>query len=737
MKHLGWILDLYHKPGEMVVWLKQVDGTCVRLSDKWKPKMHVGGDYRDLAELACKPYVERFRFVEKYETAGDLERSRVLEIEVKSDGEAAHLASRIEQDGSFSRFRLYDVDIPAPQVYLYHKDLFPLALVEAEENNGMVHWTLKDSREMIDYGLPPLRKVRLDVKTRKGKRIRTFEDEIDSLRVTRDNGEAISLQSGDEVEKLLNLVDFFKRTDPDIVITDGGDSFAFPYLARRAHENGILNRLILGRDPSPLRVYEVQGHSYFSYGKILYRQTAARLPGRLHIDEKNAFISADCGLEGLFEIARTCIIPIQRSSRATIGTNMTSLQLYHAARREVLIPWNKNQPEERKDTGELVVADRGGVIYEPQMGVHENVGELDFSSLYPTLMLKKNLSGETVKCRCCPDSPLRVPELGYNICQKWTGIVPSSLEILLKRRAAYKRLKREAKDPTQRQRYDQRQAALKWILVCSFGYLGFKNARFGKIDAHIATCAFSREVLQKAVAIAQSDGFRLLHGIVDSMWLTKPLAGDSDYQVLSRKIEKELGLPLSYEGRYKWIVFLNSRVNPTVSVLNRYYGVFQDGTIKARGIEVRRHDTPEIVNKCQTEMLGILSEAKDSHEFMEAIPRALRVLKDYASRLKTGSIQLDDLVIEKNLSKEPGEYTNMVPQAIAARHFTKEGGSIHAGHRVKYVLTRDNSRSSRYGAIPAELMDGNTVYNAEMYVDLLVRAASNLFLPFGLDTDML
>jgi DNA polymerase elongation subunit (family B) len=47
------------------------------------------------------------------------------------------------------------------------------------------------------------------------------------------------------------------------------------------------------------------------------------------------------------------------------------------------------------------------------------------------------------------------------------GIVPRSLGVLLRKRAAYKRLKKEAPDPPARLRYDQRQAALKWILVCS------------------------------------------------------------------------------------------------------------------------------------------------------------------------------------------------------------------------------------------------------------------------------
>ncbi|HZY94579.1 MAG TPA: DNA polymerase domain-containing protein [Candidatus Bathyarchaeia archaeon] len=737
MKHLGWILDIYHKPGQLVVWLKKSDGSCVRLVDEWKPKIHVGGNYRDLAELACKFHTDNSRFVRKFEKAGDLEKSRVLEIEVESDREAAILARKIQREESYSKYRLYDVDIPAPQVYLYQKDLFPLARVEAEqENDGKVRWLLKDSRKTIDFEIPRLQKLELQVQTVKNKRVQTFQDELSSVRLILENGESILIDSGKESDKILSLVETFREIDPDIVLTKGGDSFIFPYLARRALAHGILDRLILGREASPLQVYEVQGHSYFSYGKILYRETAARLLGRLHIDDHNAFISADCGLEGLFEISRTCIIPLQRASRATIGTNMTSLQFYHALKKDVLIPWNKNQPEEWKDGNELVIADRGGFIYEPEKGIHDQVGELDFTSLYPTLMVEKNLSGETVKCKCCPDSILRVPELDYHICKK-QGIVPLSLKILLSRRMKFKELKKLTKDEAKKRQFDARQSALKWILVCSFGYLGFKNARFGKIDAHIATCAFSRIVLNQAIAIAEDHGFKLVHAIVDSMWLTKPGATRVEYEKLSALISKKVNLPLGFEGQYKWIVFLNSKIDPRVPVLNRYYGVFQDGTQKIRGIDLRRHDTPEIVRKCQSSMLDILTKADNSEEFRALIPGALGVLKGYATMLRDGRVPIEELVISKNLSKNPGEYTHHVAQAVAARQLLREGGSVHAGQQVNYVLTRDSLNVPENLALPWDLVDENTVYDADKYVDLLVSSVANLLLPFGYDVKTL
>jgi DNA polymerase-2 len=267
----------------------------------------------------------------------------------------------------------------------------------------------------------------------------------------------------------------------------------------------------------------------------------------------------------------------------------------------------------------------------------------------------------------------------------------------------------------------------------SFGYLGFKNARFGKIDAHIATCAFSRKVLREAAALAEARGFTLVHGIVDSFWLRKPDVTRGEYEDLCRTIRDKLSLPISFEGIYKWIVFLSSKMDSKVGVLNRYYGIFEDGTLKVRGIDLRRHDTPDIVRQCQTEMLEIFIKARNSNEFRLLIPSALKVLEKFVGSLRDGSVPLKDLVIVRNLSKNPDEYTHQVPQAIAARHLVAQGGSVHGGQQVSYILTRDQART----AVPPEIVDEGTVYDSERYVDLLCSSAANLLLPLGYDAKYL
>ncbi len=215
------------------------------------------------------------------------------------------------------------------------------------------------------------------------------------------------------------------------------------------------------------------------------------------------------------------------------------------------------------------------------------------------------------------------------------------------------------------------------------------------------------------------------------MWLQKPGATTGDFSKVCEEIGLELGLSLSFEGRYKWIVFLNSKVDSRTPVLNRYYGVLEDGTLKVRGIELRRHDAPGIVNRFQEEALGVFCRAQDSFEFRALIPEVLSLLEKYVQMAKKGDASLEELVIAKNISKNPDEYSNLVPQAIAARCLAEKGGRVHAGQRVNFVLTRDS------GAVPQELLDENTVYDWEEYRELLVGSAENLLLPLGYNKDRL
>jgi DNA polymerase elongation subunit (family B) len=551
-------------------------------------------------------------------------------------------------------------------------------------------------------------------------------------RITVSQGSGVEvIESGDEESKLLRFVQVIGELDPDIIVTKGGDQYLFVYLVHRAIINGVADRLVLGREGTPLVASKTRGRTFFSYGRTFYRAPMRRLYGRIHVDERNTFILTECGLDGLFEIARTCRVSLHTAARSSIGSSMSSIQFYQAMKEGVLIPRNKSIPEAFKSAFELLIGDRGGFVYEPEVGIHDDVGEVDFSSMYPTAMVNNNISAETVLCKCCPDSKLRIPELGYNICEKKAGIVPKALKPVITKRLAYKRLKSEAEDERLRKAYDNRQTALKWILVTCFGYLGYRNARFGTIDGHIGVCAFGREAFLKASRIAEKRGFRIVHGIVDSLWLKKKGATDEEYQALCDEIREETRIPLSFEGRYNWIVFLLSRMHPNVGVLNRYYGVMDSGKIKVRGLEVRRRDTPSFVRSAQTEMLEVLAEAENSREFVERIPDALKVLRDYRQKLLNGEISVWDLIITKHLSKDPKSYKQRVSQIIAAEQLIKEGAEVAAGKNIRFLFTSAENKRHERRVRAEELVEKDTDPDVKKYLLLLYASAANMLSPFG------
>jgi DNA polymerase, archaea type len=627
--------------------------------------------------------------------------------------------------GDYTMYEVNDADLHTDRAYLFSRDLFPLAFVEINRQGSNLSYTLLDDAKSIDYAVPPLRVLNLEVEIAKSGKIAQFSDPIGQITLTQRETQ-ITLHSKDEAQTILDLTDAVENLNPDFIVTHGGDSYLFPYLVERAALNGILNKLILSRDPVPLSNKATSGKTYFSYGRTFYRANAQRLYGRVHIDNSNTFVLREADFEGLIEVARTCRVPLHTSARNSIGSSMTSLQLYHAIKGDILIPRNKSIPEAFKSAQELLIADRGGLVFEPRVGAHDNIGEVDFSSMYPIIMANNNISAETVLCECCPDSPIRIPELDYHICTKRVGIVPKTVKLVVDKRLYYKRMKTESPDPHLREVYDKRQTALKWILVTCFGYLGFKNSKFGTVDGHIGVCAFGREALLNATHLAEDEGFEVIHGIVDSLWLKKQNASVEDYQALCQKISAQTKIPIAFEGRYKWIVFLPSRMHPKIGVLNRYYGVMEDGKVKVRGIEVRRRDTPKFVFNLQTDMITALARANNVEELYKTIPEALNVVKAYREKLLNGEVPIWDLVITKHLSKKPEHYRQDVSQVIAARQLTKEGDEVHAGGNVKFVFTSAKNKNHNRRVRAKELISESTNPDTQKYLGVLYDSSASL-----------
>jgi len=192
---------------------------------------------------------------------------------------------------------------------------------------------------------------------------------------------------------LVNLRALIQRHDPDLILTDWGDTWLLPLLLHQSEKYHIplgLNREA-GRGVSWR-----EERTYFSYGKIVYRGQQIHLFGRCHIDRQNAMLWNDYQLDGTIEVSRVTALPLQTSSRVSPGTGISSIEMLTALREGILVPWQKQQAEMLKPAADLFSADQGGMVYQPQIGVHKNVAEIDFVSLYPAIMVQFNISPETI-----------------------------------------------------------------------------------------------------------------------------------------------------------------------------------------------------------------------------------------------------------------------------------------------------------------------------------------------------
>ena len=718
----------------MNVWLIGEDGKRVKLVDNFKPRFYVAskkGTLAELHQLVSKLLVDSCRFITKYADPTDGSESTILEVTVKNYQKIPFLVRKILEAGKYLQYHVYNSDLMPSQLYLYERDLFPLAFVEIKIDSHGLSYELLDSVEAVNYSVPLLRFAGLNLGSSKKYKMSTFNEPVDEIILSFDDGKKVVVDSGTERYKLLQTAYLIRKFDPDIIFTNGGDSFIFPYLAKRAAVNNVLDSFVLGRDNLPLVAKPKKGTTCFSYGQTYYRSPTRRLYGRVHVDENNTFVVRESGLNGLIEIARSCRVPLHKASRSSIGITMSSLQNYQALKDGFLVPRNKAVGESFKSAYQLLIGDRGGFVYEPKMGIHDQVGEIDFSSMYPSLMAKYNISAETVLCKCCPDSNVTFPDLGFHVCEKRKGIVPKVLEFAVTKRLLYKKLVKKTQDPTLRKVYDERQSALKWILVTCFGYLGYRNSKFGTVDGHMGVCAYGRDSLLTASHIAEEHGFDVIHGIVDSLWLKKGDASSEDYHRLCQEITEQVDLPIDFAGLYKWIVFLPSKTHPNVPVLNRYYGVKEDGSVKVRGIEVRRRDTPKFIYDAQMEMIKELATADNSQEFIKKIPDALNVFKKYRKKLLDGNVPIWDLVVTKRLSKELEEYTQDISQKVAGEQLKNDGFDIYAGKSLKFVFTCAENKHHYRRVKAKELIDENTSPDVSKYLKLLYSSASYILSPFS------
>ncbi len=575
-------------------------------------EIYVSGDslFRVVDEIGSLPWVKWH-----YDSRSDVySEKKVLAIEIPPS-RIEEMITAIEQIGNNRDYEIYNADINIIQSFMVKNRL---------------NFFDNDNEEMNkDFQIPDLNILYIKF--------------IDSLK---------EIEINDEIFNNVDAaIDFFfsNLENANIVISKDGDIY-FPIFFKIAKYNGYSMNTAITRD-----------RTFNSYGRVHHRRNGFIIKGVPHIDAGSSFMYSEGGLEGVVTISRLTSLPIFQASRITPGTAVSSYEIKKALQKNIMIPLYKGDHEEIKSIDQFIESDKGGLILQPNPGIYEGVYEIDFSSMYPSIIVNYNLSMETINVKCRNYELLQ--NLNYRICKDKRGILSEILSDLLDLRLYYKSRKKEDN------RFALRDKVLKWLLLTSFGYTGYKNAKFGKIEVHEAITSIGRNILAESFRIAQEEGFEIIHGIVDSLWLK----GDGNIKRTMERIESFSKLKISLEGYYKWIVFLPSREGD--GAINRYFGLMSNGEFKVRGIELRRSDFPRICKMMQEEILELYSKVNSISEFRLIYKEASEIYEKYKENIISGHIADDDLMMSFVMTRFPEYYSvNNIRKSASQKSSSKMPG---------------------------------------------------------------
>jgi DNA polymerase I len=646
-----WILDSAYRNGGVDLWTK--DRTVTRIHHDYVPPFYIHFHDPHSHHEMIDVLEERYRS----------EECTIKTIFGEFPGYSVYagrdVAEAIEKQANFDA-DLYNVDVRRDQRFMAEQGIAPCS-------------TENDSRFSPEF----THELNIaEVKVLDDPALSAFCSDIEIIH------DETTLLTGQTKDVLADLFFIIASIDPDLILMPDADRW-MPKIRKQALKYDL--DMPFSRNG---KYRQMDSRSYWSYGRMEHKESALIPDGRILIDTEQSFVYQEGGLEGVLMAARISGLSPNLSSRFTPGTLISSYEVYEAVKRGIAVPFRKSDPELVRHVATLQAADRGGMMFQPSPGIYENVDELDFTSMYPSIIVQSNLSPETIE------------HTGRR------GFLPVALEPLLDLRITTKRLKKI--DP----KFAGIDSILKWMLVTCFGYTGYKNAKFGRIEVHEGITGRSRDILLKTKDIAEEMNFCVLHGIVDCLWVQgAPIAA------LKERVEHETRL-LSEIEHFDWIVF--EPMNDGTGAYNRYFGRLSDGSIKVRGIAARRHDTPEYVRDMQGRMLKVIAGAKSIAELEQIQEEVKNIFRDSVKALPAAPSK--SMAISRRISRLT--YAHRCLEGAAVQAYQKQGVEVAPGMKIRYVVTD----ARRYQVRPEWVADS---FDIPFYTALLEKAWTEISFAFG------
>ncbi len=549
------------------------------------------------------------------------------------------------------------------------------------------------------------------------------------------------------LERFKQLVSEFK---PDILAGYYSDGFDLPYLIKRAAKYKIA--LDIGLDHSEMRVQgrgqtsvEITGIVHVDIFKFIRKvigrsmttdvftldAVASELLGdkkhavaverlahvwdnnperlieyclyNLH-DSRLTYGLVEKVLPTMLEFVKIIGQPLFDINRMTFSQLVEGLIMKHAVLANEII---LNKPGFNEEQQRRMHRLRGAFVFEPTPSVYKNIVVFDYRSLFPSIIASHNISLGTLNCECCKGKdvvPIETEEQ-YWYCKKRKGFISMIIEDLITRRARVKELLKYNKTDKM---LAARSEALKVLANAFYGYLSFSPARWYCFACGESTTAWSRFYIKKVIDAAAQEGFRVLYGDTDSIFLELGLKSREEVFRFQERMNKELPglMELELESFYPRGIFVGVRAGEG-GAKKKYALMDEKGVLKIRGFETIRRNASVIAREVQRDVLNIVLKEDDADK------AALHVKKVVAS-LRTNEIGVEKVVIQTQLQRNIDSYASFGPHVAAAQRMKAREIPVGPGTMVRYVIIKGPGKIRDKVRLDVEAKQAE--YDGEYYV---------------------
>ena len=593
-----------------------------------------------------------------------------------------------------------------------------------------------EAKDSLDYKNTPQPIVAITVYDSFDNKFYTFVLS-DKKRVFR-NSSGVIVTFTDETDIINQFISYIKFKDPDLLLA-WNVTYDINYLINRMR--------YLGYDP---KVLSPEGRITFNDG------TLREIKGRAVVDYLRLFQ----GLEklesySLDNVAEALNLPVRKVKKKPISQMswkelalynrrdveilkaiedlMHVIEFYDELRRLIGIPWNYLYDlniglsvkrivdayilRKAKKKGIVLptaknhekTAITGGYVLEPPAGIFQNVVVFDIKSMYPNIVRTYNLSFETLS----EDGEIITP-LGYRFVKEPMGLIPEFVHELIELRQTYKKKMKEAETEEERKEYDNKQTAIKIILNAgSYGVLDYPGFRLFRKEVAESITAFGRELLKHVFSVCQREGYRILYGDTDSVFVKFPdnltpeqiLEEAKNLQAIINESFDEFARQWGVDKHYHEIEinYIFKRV-AFFGIKKRYAGYYiykddkwDEGIVK-KGLEIVRSDTAMITKITFEAILNmLLKEGKSVEDVIDFIAEQKR-------KVALGQIPIEDLVFKVNFDPNK-EYKNKNIPHLRGLRFAMELGIIDTPPCEKLVWIYIRDPRSNVIAVPESKID--------------------------------